>query len=98
MKRTMITVALAVVLAFSVTVAGWAAEPPTMERPLAGKTQVACPVQHGKINTDLYVDYKGQRIYFCCKECIPIFKKNPEAYLERMRREGVYPEPSPGGK
>ncbi len=53
--------------------------------------QVACPVQHGKINKDLYVDYKGQRIHFCCKDCIPIFNKNPEAYLKRMEQEGVIP-------
>ena len=98
MKRTMITVALAVVLAFSVTVAGWAAEPPMMERPLAGKTQVACPVQGGKVNKDLYTDYKGQRIYFCCPGCPEIFQKDPEKFLQKMREQGVYPEPSPGGK
>jgi YHS domain-containing protein len=98
MKIVMITVILAMVLALSATGPGWAAEPPMMEQPLAGKTQVACPVQHGKINKDLYVDYNGQRIYFCCKECIPIFQKDPEAYLKRMEREGVTPEKSPSGK
>jgi YHS domain-containing protein len=98
MKRKMITMILALVLAFSVAGAGWAAPPPLMDRPQVGKTQVACPVQHGKINKDLYVDYKGQRIYFCCPECIPIFKKNPEAYLKRMEQEGVTPEKAPAGK
>jgi len=97
MKKVTITI-LALVMAFSLSGAGWAAPPPMMDAPLAGKTQVACPVQHGKINKDLYVDYKGQRIYFCCKDCIPIFKKNPEAYLKRMEQEGVTPEKSPGGK
>ncbi len=97
MKKVTITI-MALVVAFSVMGAGWAGPPPSMEMPLAGKTPVACPVQHGKINKDLYVDYQGQRIYFCCKECIPIFQKNPEAYLERMRQEGVIPEKSPGGK
>lgn len=98
MKRKMITMILALVLAFSVAGPGWAAPPPLMDRPQVGKTQVACPVQHGKINKDLYVDYKGQRIYFCCPECIPIFKKNPEAYLKRMEQEGVTPEKAPAGK
>ena len=96
MKRSMITVILAVVLAFSVSGAGWAAEPPMMEKPLAGKTQEACPVRGGKINKDLYTDYKGQRIYFCCPECIGIFKKDPEKYLQKMREQGIIPEASPG--
>jgi len=84
MKKMMLTMILALVLAFSVAGAGWAAPPPLIEHLQTGKEQKACPVQHGKINKDLYVDYKGQRIYFCCKECIPIFKTNPEAYLKRL--------------
>ena len=97
MKKVAITV-LALGVAFSLAGVGWAAPPPLIEAPRIGKTQVACPVQHGKINKDLYVDYKGQRIYFCCKECIPIFNKNPEAYQKRMEQEGVTPEKSIGGK
>ena len=68
-----------------------------METP-ARKTQVACPVQGGKINKDLYVDYQGQRVYFCCPACIPIFNKDPENYLRKMREQGVLPEKIPGGK
>ena len=98
MKRAVITGTLALVLAFSVAGAGWAAEPPMMEKPLAGKAQEACPVQGGKINKNIYTDYKGQRIYFCCAECPAIFKKDPEKFLQKMREQGVYPEPSPGGK
>jgi YHS domain-containing protein len=97
MKRVMITVSLAMVLAFSATGAGWAAEPPVMEKPLAG-LQVVCPVRGGKINKDIYVDYKGQRIYFCCPGCPDIFKKDPERYLQQMREQGIVPEPSPAGR
>ncbi len=96
MKRGMITVILAMVLAFSAI--GWAAEPPMMEKTQAGKTQAACPVLGNKVNKDLYVDYKGQRIYFCCPQCIPVFQKDPEKYLQKMREQGVYPEPIPGSK
>ena len=98
MKKMILSVSLALVLALSVTGAGLSAPPPLMDQPMAGKTQVVCPVQHGKINKDLYIDYKGERIYFCCQECISIFKTNPEAYLQRMKQEGVTPEKSPGGK
>ncbi len=98
MNRLMITWILALILGLSVAGTGLTAPPPMIEQFPAGKEQKACPVQHGKINKDLYVDYKGQRIYFCCKECLPIFNKNPEAYLKRMEQEGVLPEKSPGGK
>jgi YHS domain-containing protein len=99
MKRMMITVIVALVLALSLAGAGVAADPTAglMDKsgPLVGKQQTACPVQHGRINKELYADYQGQRVYFCCPECIPIFKKNPEAYLKRMEQEGVTPEKVP---
>ncbi len=84
MKKMMLKVILALGLAVSVAGTGLAAAPPMIDMPLAGKSQVACPVQGGKINKQAYVDYKGQRIYFCCRACIPIFKKDPEAYLKKM--------------
>lgn len=94
MKKMMSKALLTLALAISLDGAGLTAPPPLIDKPLAGK-QTVCPVKHGKINKDLYVDYKGQRIYFCCKECIPIFNKDPEAYLKRMQQEGVTPEKTP---
>ncbi|MHB8067844.1 MAG: YHS domain-containing protein [Desulfobaccales bacterium] len=96
MKKMTMTI-LALVLAFTLAGAGWAAPPPLIE-PAAGKTQAACPVQGGKINKDLYVDYQGQRVYFCCPACIDIFKKDPEKYLREMRQQGVTPERTPERK
>jgi YHS domain-containing protein len=29
--------------------------------------------------------YKGQTIGFCCKDCIPEFKKDPEKYVKNMK-------------
>lgn len=62
--------------------------------------QTVCPVFGGEINKDIYVDYKGKRIYFCCEGCDEEFKKNPEKYLEKMKAEGITPEkiPAPAGK
>ena len=101
MKKVMMTI-LALVLAFSLAGAGLAADPLTGLKdrglPAAGKQQIACPVQGGKINKDLYADYQGQRVYFCCPACIDIFKKDPEKYLKKMEIEGVTPEKAPGAK
>jgi len=54
-----------------------------------------CVVMGGKINKDVYVDYKGQRVYFCCAGCIKEFNKDPEKYLKRLRDAGVEPEKTP---
>jgi YHS domain-containing protein len=99
MKRLTITLILAVFLASTTGWAGMAADPTAglMDKsgPLVGRQQTACPIQGGKINKNLYADYQSQRVYFCCPECLPIFKKNPEAYLKRMERQGVTPEKVP---
>ncbi len=97
-KLTITTAILALVLALSWAGAGLAADPTTafLDRP-SFRQQATCPVRHGKIDKTLYVDYQGQRIYFCCKECLPIFQKDPAAYLKRMEQEGVRPERAPAG-
>lgn len=86
MKKMMAKVILALGLAFSVAGTGLAAPPPMIDMPLAGKSQVSCPVQGGKINKELYADYKGERIYFCCAGCDKEFNKDPEKYLKKMRK------------
>ncbi len=59
--------------------------------------QTKCPVLGGNIDKQVYADYKGKRIYFCCKGCDAEFKKDPEKYLKKMQEEGITPEPVPAG-
>lgn len=47
-------------------------------------TQTQCPVMDLPINEDIYVDYKGRRIYFCCEGCDDKFLENPEKYLAKL--------------
>ena len=54
--------------------------------------QETCPVMGGKINTEIYADYEGKRVYFCCEACIPTFKEDPEKYLAKLKEMGVEPE------
>jgi YHS domain-containing protein len=63
-----------------------------------GEPQTACPVMAGNINKDLYIDYQGQRVYFCCSGCVDLFKKDPEKYLQKMKEAGVEPEKSPAAR
>jgi YHS domain-containing protein len=66
----------------------WAAE---------GKPQTVCPVLAGNIDKSIYVDYKGKRIYFCCKGCDAEFKKDPEKYMKKLQEQGIKLEPCPPG-
>jgi Cu(I)/Ag(I) efflux system membrane fusion protein len=56
------------------------------------KPQTLCPVMGGEINRDVFTDYNGMRIYFCCPSCDAEFKADPEKYLKQMRDAGVEPE------
>jgi YHS domain-containing protein len=43
-----------------------------------------CPVSGDKVGGDtgkpVFVEYKGKKYAFCCKDCAKGFKKNPEKY------------------
>ncbi|MBZ4660417.1 MAG: hypothetical protein JG766_2340 [Desulfacinum sp.] len=62
-----------------------------------GHPQEKCPVMGGAINKDIYVDYQGKRIYFCCPACPEEFKKNPDKYMKKLEAEGVELENAPSG-
>src|SRR3989339_428241 len=51
--------------------------------------QTLCPVMGNAINKDIYVDYQGERVYFCCQGCPPLFNKDPKKYVDKMKEEGV---------
>ncbi len=55
-------------------------------------TQKNCPVMGGTIIKDQYVDYKGQRVYFCCPGCESEFSKEPEKYIQKITDAGEVTE------
>lgn len=64
------------------------------------KPQTVCPVLGGNVDKQVYADYKGKRIYFCCKGCDAQFKKDPEKYMKKLEEQGITlePCPAPAGK
>jgi Cu(I)/Ag(I) efflux system membrane fusion protein len=60
-----------------------------------GKAQAICPVMGGEIDREVFVDYQGQRVYFCCPGCREPFLKEPQKYLEKLKAEGVTLEAAP---
>ena len=64
----------------------------TIESPAIAENQTAvdsteqkiCPVMEGPINKELYTEYKGKKVYFCCPGCKDKFEKEPEKYLSKL--------------
>ncbi len=73
------------------------------EEPKAAAEVVAqstCPVMGGAVKKDIFVDYKGRRIYFCCNGCPDTFKKDPEKYVKIVDQQLKEAKPegaAPGG-
>ena len=48
----------------------------------------ACIVMPGNaVKEKFFADYKGERIFFCCRACVKAFKKNPEKYWSKLHPE-----------
>ncbi len=45
-----------------------------------------CPVMPGeRVREKFYVDYQGERIYLCCRNCVKAFKRHPERFLSKLK-------------
>jgi YHS domain-containing protein len=44
-----------------------------------------CPVEGGKVNPKYTYVYQGKTIGFCCGDCLPEFKKDPEKYMKNLK-------------
>jgi YHS domain-containing protein len=47
--------------------------------------QTTCPVMEGnKIDKNIFVEYKGKKVHFCCADCKGKFLAEPEKYLAKL--------------
>lgn len=46
--------------------------------------QKTCPVMEAPINKELYTEYKGKKVYFCCPGCKEKFEKEPDKYIPKL--------------
>ena len=47
--------------------------------------QKTCPVMEGNpINKDIFVEYEGKKVYFCCAGCPETFLADPEKYISKL--------------
>lgn len=46
--------------------------------------QTTCPIAGMAIDKNVYTEYKGKKVYFCCAGCETPFLENPEKYLSKL--------------
>ncbi len=46
--------------------------------------QTTCPVLGNPIDPAVFVEYKGKKVYFCCRGCDKKFQEDPEKYLAKL--------------
>jgi YHS domain-containing protein len=53
-------------------------------KPYPLKTCVVSGDELGKMGEGKTITYEGREIRFCCKDCEPDFRKNPEKYIKKL--------------
>lgn len=53
------------------------------------KMQSHCPIMGNPVDKEVYVDYEGKRIYFCCPPCKDKFNQDPAGYIKEMEAKGI---------
>ena len=56
----------------------------TTETMTASTEQTICPVMGNKIDKNVFVEYKGKKVYFCCADCKAKFEADPEKYIAKL--------------
>jgi hypothetical protein len=50
------------------------------------------------VNTSLYADVEGYRVYVCCPGCLDKVRADPKAAVAKIRANGEEPEKAPAEK
>ena len=54
----------------------------------AAERNALCPVMGGETtDSEIFAEYKGKKVFFCCDGCIDDFEKDPEKYFAKAYSE-----------
>lgn len=69
---------------------------PSVQPSAAAPQQIKCPVATDEdIDPEVYTDYHGNRVYFCCERCKKNFECDPESYVLNLAANQIPPQPAP---
>jgi len=92
MRRAFASIGILVVLSLLLVSIGYGENKPDSTKsgyPPLSKKQTLCPVMGNKIDTTVFADIQGQRVYFCCSGCISKMKADPDEYFKKSAEQGV---------
>ena len=79
------TTSKALVLVALLSAAVIAADPSTKESAKKPVNTKCAVMPQDEVDPKITVEYKGKVIGFCCPDCIPEFKKDPEKYMKDLK-------------
>lgn len=88
MRAILMAFALVAVVAFT-AVADETKNQAKAEAPKKLKSQTHCPVMGGEIDSTVFTDIQGQRVYHCCPACSGKLLADPDKYFKQAAAEGV---------
>ena len=73
----------------ALVVAGNAADQKGEKATTELKAQTRCPVMGGKIDSTVFTDIQGQRVFHCCPGCQEKLVADPDKYFKKAAAQGV---------
>ena len=89
MKRITMIMTLAALMKIAAAVFAGEADQKPVEKPKELKNQTHCPVMGGVIDSTVYTDIQGQRVYHCCPMCSKDLKADPDKFFKKAAKDGI---------
>ncbi len=72
--------------------AKYAAKLAAQRKALAGrdKVQVTCPISGKPVDQKVAVESDGRKVYFCCKDCVGKYRRDPSKYRTALANSYTY--------
>jgi YHS domain-containing protein len=80
-------IAIITILLFLAVPVSFAAEKATHQKDVVDVGNKFCPVSGDPVTPGVTYIYKGKLYHFCCAGCPPVFKKDPEKYIAKMKKQ-----------
>lgn len=87
--KTLTVVMASLLIGSFAVVADEAKEEAKQDAPKELKNQTHCPVMGGSIDSTVYTDIQGQRVYHCCPMCSKQLKEDPDKFFKKAAADGI---------
>ena len=61
----------------------------TTKKEIIIKDNEFCPVSDESVEEDVFMEYKGNKVFFCCNSCKGKFEKDPKKYTMKQTSQEV---------